>query len=210
MPSSNAKNRDVVAIYGTTGSGKSTCFRQRFMTRDRLVVFDVCEEYDLPTIAASPVDLIRAMKPGKGGFRISYRPTSMDLPLELHRLATALWERQKIDADPVPVTLAIEEANSCYGVNQLPRDQRGMDKLVLQGRHQRVSLVAVTQRPSLISANLRGNLSDIFCFPLTFPEDRRLVGNLIPPGSDVRLSDAPHHFMHWNQGAVENGKNDPP
>lgn len=170
---------EVVTIFGRRGTGKSTLAAGLLQDRRRVVVFDPQWEYGRFEPVETVAELAEAMVTDWTGFRASYRPDGEgDLIAQLHEVAAAIWKVQagfQAGTSTLEMTLAVDEANLSYPASQLPRDQRGMQRLTLQGRHRGVSLVAISQRPALVSADLRGNADRSFIFALSSVDDREAV-----------------------------------
>lgn len=181
---------EVVTIFGRRGSGKTTAARRLTAGCGRLVVFDPLGEYgrrhrDAPPIVAvrSLAELRRAIAFGYQAFRIAYVPAAGvagDLVGELHRLAVWLWQLQDLRAcRAYRLTLLVDELALSYPVQGLPRARWGMKRLVLQGRHQRIALVGVAQRPSLVSLDFRSQAHRSLWFALPSLRDQRTALELL-------------------------------
>jgi hypothetical protein len=180
----------ITTIYGGTGCGKSTYVKRALSGARRVVVFDPQGEYGPHCggeVARSPVDLLKAMEQDWVGYRIAYQPDGMaDMVEELDRVAKVLWDTQEI-ASGMAATLVIEEANIGYPNEKLPKGKRGVQRLVLQGRHVDVRLVAVSQRPANVNTDLRGNAGRVLIFRLAEYVDRQAIVKMFGPDYLVKI-----------------------
>jgi energy-coupling factor transporter ATP-binding protein EcfA2 len=208
----------VTLIYGRRGSGKSTYAKETF-TR-RVIVFDPQGEYPGDVVKASDdiAPLAKKAAANWSGFRLAWRlPVNDDLaegkdyPEELHRLAKQVWRLQSgFGRDHKDqVTLLIDEANLSVPVERMAKGSRAIMELALQGRHRGINLVAVTQRPALISADLRGQASEVVTFALAQPDDMMIMRKIMQSEEVDRLASLPdHHYLRWtSKGEVSQGKN---
>ena len=170
----------VECVYGATGSGKSTCAKALLKDRPKVVVFDPMGEYGgrKGWISARTIeDAERAMARqwARGPVRVAYVcPSGRED--EAAALADLCWRAQgRFPADPRPLTLVLEEANRAYPNKRLPPSAAALDVVTLQGRHRGISLLVISQRPALISTDLRGQATRLNVFQLPGPHDRRAV-----------------------------------
>lgn len=141
------------------------------------------------------------------GFHIAYVPRS-DYVGELHRLSVFLFAAMKGYGPSAPrkLTLMVEEANLSIPVTKLPADRQGIMSLTLQGRHRGIELIAVTQRPALVSKDFRGMCAETYVFPLGNEDDRRAFGRQYA-GAIAKLTD--HHYLHITDSGAARGENPP-
>ena len=209
----SGKNRKITCIFGRQGSGKSTITKAMLkdQSRKRVIVFDTQREYEGRgwKRVHSLADLIRAIKPiWKRGFKISYVPPAADLPKELSDLCNLIemlqapYEQGK---DKQELTLVIEETNQSFPVTALPAGVNGMKRAVLQGRHWGVELIAISQRPALVSMDLRSNANFTYAFALASPDDVRGVMSMIMGKSKV-LEDRLKGLQSYEFWRIENGQ----
>jgi DNA helicase HerA-like ATPase len=172
----------ITAIYGGTGSGKSYATKRALSRSARFIVFDPQHEYGPVCggeVVSSPPELIRAMNDNYRHFKIAYQPEGDRIMSdELDIVSKVCWDWSEY----LPgLTLVIEEANLGYPPEQLPADKRGVQRLILQGRHREVKLVAITQRPKLIHPNLRGEAQRMVVFRLQNYSDLQVLKEMVGP-----------------------------
>lgn len=208
----------VTLIYGRRGSGKSTYAKENFT--QRVIAFDPQGEYPGAVVMAGDdiTPLAKAAARDWASFRLAWRmglsddlADGKDYPEELHRLAKQVWRLQagfgRDHNDQV--TLLIDEANLSVPVERMVKGSRAIMELALQGRHRGINLVAVTQRPALISADLRGQASEVITFALAQPDDMAIMRKIMQSADVDRLASMPdHHYLRWtSKGEITQGKN---
>jgi len=173
----------ITTVYGATGSGKSHLVKGALARARRIIVFDPQHEYGSVCggeIVSNAGEMIEAMAGDMRGFKVAYQPKGeADMVEQLHTVACALWDWQ--DVVPGTATLVIEEANRGYPNEKVPAKLRGMQKLVLQGRHRNIQLVGISQRPALVNPDLRTNAGRVVLFRLADYSDRQTVGRMFGP-----------------------------
>ena len=167
----------VVCIYGGTGSGKSTLAKMIIKRLPKVVVMDPMNEYKGQgwRSAHSVSDLRRVMAAqwAKGPVRASLNcPGGSEATAG--EVAELLWQAQAtFPKDPRELTFVIDEANMFYP--NKPGLPAALNRVTLQGRHRGINLLVITQRPSRISTDLRGQATQVNAFQLPGPHDRRAV-----------------------------------
>lgn len=213
------KDAKCIALYGRRGSGKTTKARALMRGYSRVIVFDAVGEFAREagfTSALERRDLWAAVKTRwRKGWKIAYQPGgSGDFAGELHRLSDQLWRVMagyESGAYPHKVLLVVEEANLAFPSERLPADKRGFLRLVLQGRHRGIEIMAITQRPALIHPDFRGNVSETFCFALEDENDKRVIERKIGRDGGQVLRSLPNHsYLQIAGGDYKKGKNPPP
>lgn len=208
------KDAGRLAVYGRSGSGKTTRVKALLKGRRRVVVFDPMDEYGrLPGFkgARSLSAVLELLKKGwRSGFKIAYVPAG-DFPAKLHHLAKLLWQAQAPYAagdDTRKLTFIVEELSLGYPSARLPRGLDKMDQVILQGRHRGLEVIGVTQRPAEISATFRGNANEAYILALGDELDHARVLRSIGKEHEAKLRALqPHEFLHWKDNKIKKGKN---
>lgn len=202
------RDAPCISIYGRRGSGKSTRAKALIERARRVVTFDPMGEYvrDLGFTACQTVaDIRAAMKADPRGFRAALVPAG-DFPRRLHNLAAFLWEAQAGRASRL--TLVVEEANLGLPNTKLPAGLDGMMRLTLQGRHREIAILAISQRPALVSADFRGQVSEMYIFALPSALDLQVIGREIGREHEAAIRALqPHEYIHVAAGQVRKGRN---
>lgn len=206
------RNEPVVCIFGARGTGKTTWARRLARGAGRVLIFDPLGEWSRsPGIQGCPSieDLHRRLMPlwHRPRFSLALAVTG-DLPRELHRLARLAWLSQEPAGAP-PLTLIVDEAQLGYPAQSLPRDLWAMPRAVLQGRHRAIGVVAIAQRPALVSADLRGNAGLTVLFRLPGAVDRRTIARDLGDQLADRCRTLPDHdyLEVAASGAIRPGRN---
>lgn len=204
------KDAELFLVVGRRGSGKSTLTKGLLKGRPKVVVFDPRNEYGAAsgwTVAYTRTEVLKAMKRNWArGFHIAYVPEAGNEIEALHKLTLICWAAQspyEDGRDTRKLTLVIEEADLSYPATALPRDLSGMQRVVNQGRHVGIEVIAVTQRPALISRNFRGNVATSYVFPLADEDDQIAVLKKLGSAWKERLRTlANHHCLMCRDGQV--------
>ncbi len=205
-----------IAVFGRRGSGKSTRVKDMIASARRVIVIDTLGEYvrDCGYERADTVAQVRdLMVDGwKSGYRIAYCPVR-DFAAKGHVLADFLWQaRHRYEGRRTAdlVTVVVEEANLVIPNRQMRAGQDAMLRLALQGRHRGIGITMVSQRPALVSADIRSQAADVYYFGLTDPLDCRVVDRQCGAGWGDKARALPEHsYIKWSNGLISQGKNPP-
>lgn len=194
---------EVVCLFGRRGTGKTTLARRLVEPWRRLVVWDPLGEWSRFR-GVSPVEdlpglLGQLKRHWLRGFRLAIPG---DEPEHLDGLARLIWAAQAPFPRCPPMALVVDEANMGLPVQQLRRGLKGMSRLVLQGRHRGVAVLAISQRPALVSLNVRANAHRTIAFALPAPQDRRALAAQLGRAAD-QLGQLPDfHCLEETNGRV--------
>jgi|SRR5579883_235726 len=195
------KDARCVAVFGRRGSGKTTRTRALVEGCPAVICFDPLGQWsrEFGYCPVGNLSLLHSLlrEGWSSGFKIAFTPDAPDYPAALHELSTYLWhvqqpyERGRLRRK---LTLVVEEMNLSVPVHALPAAQRGFLQLVLQGRHRGIEIIGVSQRPALVSADFRANVSETYVFALGYPEDARIFrragdATALPNHAFIRISD---------------------
>lgn len=208
------KDARCLTLYGCRGSGKSTRAKQLISEHARIVAFDPMAEYaeERGFIKCSSLIEVRdaLRKNWNKNFKIAYVPNS-DMMSRLHHLSELIWHVQApygAGKDSRKILLIVEEANMGYPNQKMPPQFFGIQRLVLQGRHRGVGIMAITQRPALVSADLRGNVDEVYVFQQSQQLDINAIMGVIGREQESAIRALkPHEYLHWNRGQIVKGKN---
>lgn len=157
----------IEAYVGASGSGKGVSIGRRLkeLKPKRLLIWDPRDEYakQAPRFT-SLAALVRAWAAaGAGPIKARYVPGA-DMALD--------------KAFAVVCNLAFEAKNLCFLAEELSdvttagHAPAAWRRVITQGRHQALHVMAAAQRPALIDKTLLGNCTYIRCFTLRFLADR--------------------------------------
>lgn len=185
------KQRDVILVFGKTGSGK-TEWTKNFLTSCHRVLIADADQRGYPAVHLPTFDELTAYvgqhtRP-QSFFRASYTPYEWEFPLflDLGRIIS-------------PVHLVLEEADRLPD----PGECFEYQEVIIRGRHTGTSLVAVSLYPYLMPKMLRSQATRIIAFRQHEPADidwlRRVMGD-----DAHRLSNlGDHEFFDWTPGVSE-------
>lgn len=208
------KDAEVIAVFGRRGSGKSTRVKNLLRDQHRVVVFDNVREYGAEGfhVVESLIELREAMADGwSHGFRLAYVPGRAGRLEAFERVAELLLTAQRPYFDSLDsreIMFVVEEVNLVYP--NRPNASPAFTECILQGRHYGINLIGVTQRPTLLSPNFRGNARKWDVFPLEYHDDRAEVLKKIGPDWAVALRNLQNHnYFSIRDGEVSEGSNPP-
>lgn len=198
------KDAELTLVVGRRGSGKSTLTKGLLKDRPKVIVFDPQAEYaGRPWVRCDTrLELLRAMrKRWANGFHLAYVPVAGDEIEALHKLALICFSAQSPyndGVDPRKLTLVVEEANLSIPARLLPVSLNGMARVVNQGRHYGIEVIAVTQRPAMISKDFRGSVATSYVFPLADEDDQQAMLNKLGKACREPLRTLANHrcLMH--------------
>lgn len=172
------------AIYGASGTGKTTLLNELVKSDPRFIGFD-----PVRSMAGRAFEdrrsFLRAIMAAKGGpFRLVYRaPRGSDRETELRWLANFVLNFQTDfynGKSRKGLTFAVDELALCYPNKNQPSGDHPFTELCNTGRHYGVRLIGSTQRPAEIGPTFRANASATYVFRLESDVDvdrvRRIVG----------------------------------
>lgn len=154
---------DRVAVVGLSGSGKSWFARQLVRPAARLVIWDLCGEYG---DAAEPVTLAELLEAPELllGERVALavRPGTED--------------EEELAAETDTLVTLVRRAGQCLLMLEEVGDygkaaERTLSKVARNGRHQGVATIFVTQAAVEIPKAARRQLTRVFSFIQTDPDD---------------------------------------
>lgn len=157
------RDDDRVAVVGLSGSGKSYFARRLVSPASRLVIWDVCGEY---ADAAEPVTLAELLEAPElllgDRVALAVRPGTED--------------EEELAEETAALVSLVRRAGRCLLVLEEVGDygkaaERTLSKLARNGRHAGVACVFVTQAAVEIPKSARRQLTRVFSFIQTDPED---------------------------------------
>lgn len=197
--------RDVILIYGPTGSGKTTLAGEVLKNYSRVLICDASfGEFnatlfnDIDSLL-NMLDEIKAFPdkrlsvggvPSRTPFRYAYTPMRNERGLMFE---TALGLGACL--------FVLEEADRFDNTEDLPE----YDEAIIRGRHDGLSILAIGLHPSLLPKDLRRDATQVFSFGLTDPDDLDALAEIVgpkiydlPAPEDGR--NPPHPYLHWRRG----------
>lgn len=142
---------EVILAVGKRGTGKTWWARNFVKDKTRVLVADAgFEEFPFHE-SRSFTELCSILS--RGFFRVSYTPLEWEWP---HLLNAAMAAGR----DGGPVWLVLEEASRLPP----PRSCREYERLLIQGRHYNVNLLALSTRPAHLPPDYRSQATRVIAF----------------------------------------------
>lgn len=178
--SGNANTAKVIAIMGSTGSGKTSYLRQVLAKRKRrrTIVWSPKEDIDqysglfggaVVTTAGEALALLKAA--GKGPVHIVFKP----------RLVRSVDEAQfdavcKMAMLARNITFIVDELHTVTRPSWAPD---GWRKLVMMGRGYGAEVFGLSQRPASVDKDFFGNLSTMHARRMAYADDAKVVARAL-------------------------------
>ncbi len=204
--------RGHTCIYGTTGYGKSTLADYLVKGRAKIIRLDP-QAKPGTAIPTTPEGINKArdiaLAKFNTGFDILLTPAGDGGVVGLNRLVPLL---QRIQAgylherDPRPLVLLLDEASKIIPSERQKTDLRGAQEVHERGRHWGIELIAVTQRPARLDADIKANMEAVYTFRMGVDDDRAVVTKLIGRQHASLLANLPKfNFIKWTVDGVMRG-----
>lgn len=205
------KNAERIAVFGRSGSGKSTFVKNLIKNDQRLIIFDTQEEYNLKKCYSLP-EVLKAVKQKPLNFKLSYVPQGVDsYPKHLHALSKLIFAINapyKQGLSSSLLTFVVEELNQSYPVHNLKANLTGFRDVCSRGRHFGIRLIGVSQRYAEVNKNFTENCTTSVFFAqgvLDIDNANKALGG----GCMEKLQSLkPHYFLSIDQKhQIREGKN---
>ncbi|MEW8411361.1 MAG: hypothetical protein AB2696_21215 [Candidatus Thiodiazotropha sp.] len=155
------KQANIIVVCGGSGSGKSAWVKRQIAKDRRVLIWDVNDEYEGIKVS-SRRELIAAVKGNKTKtFRVRYVPPVVS-PEEF-----SFWCEVAFIAGNL--TAIAEETADVTSPGKAPP---GWGQVVRRGRHQRLTVYGITQRPAESDKTIIGNATLIHCCMMKREQDR--------------------------------------
>jgi AAA+ ATPase superfamily predicted ATPase len=213
------KDAGIIGIYGGRGMGKSTYAKKAIKKRDRVVIFDVMDEYHREMkrevkYADSLHTISKIMQQCNGdNFKIGYVPNAQ-IPADqaLHELSMFLMKVQQPYKDgksKKKLTLLVEELSKSAPNEKQMKGQRGFQEIIDRGRHYGIEIIGTSQRVKAISMDFRTNSAEeIFFSIFDQSEVSHIEAKLPPQWRDKIMTLPPHHYIKVAGRDIFEGKNE--
>jgi DNA helicase HerA-like ATPase len=179
--SGNANTAKVIAIMGSTGSGKSHFLRRLLAKRKRRrtliwspkeAIDNYAALYQGSLVVSSAVEVLEALKrAGKGEVHIVFKP----------RLIRRVDEAQfgavcKLAMAARDMTVIVEEMHTVTRPSWAPD---GWSELIMMGRGYGAEVFGLSQRPASVDKDFFGNLSMIHVGRMAYDDDAKVVARAL-------------------------------
>jgi hypothetical protein len=161
------QEREVILVYGKTGMGKSRWTKRYLATKNRVIISDPMLEHEGLAFddVAELIDHVEQYPT----FRVK-NEWSQDVPV-LAAIAMAVNDKRRFEDKKHPeLVFAVEESQRSMpsGATKL---HPAIENIIYRGRHHRVTLVTVSQRPSTVHIAARSQWTRLIVFHQTEGSD---------------------------------------
>ena len=184
------KAPDLRVVLGAGGSGKTHLVNHwldgAVGIGRRIVIFNPNAEtiYSArATVIDRRADLVAAVM-GKDDFQISWHGLDRD---DFDFVNEVAWCAERL-------TLVWEEVDNWIDAGRLPDHAF---RIVNQGRHRNIRVIACARRPARVSRDLTANASRIVAFRTVEPRDVSYLREFMGPGADQLRDLAPYTALDW-------------
>lgn len=195
----------VAAFFGSRGQGKSTQVHSLLHTENppRLLIFDPMDEYrgDAEKVA----DLVDMGKRSKAErFRLRYVPPRADQKKTVARFDAFCSLAYKLGN----LLIVCEELQLVTRPSYAPP---AWSECTLRGRHRRLSIVGVSQRPASVDKNFFSCCTSISTGRLNFKPDQVVMADVLGVAAAEVGALARYHFIARNMdtGQIVRGDTEP-
>lgn len=165
------KRAHIVAAMGSSGSGKTAYVKQAIAGESRLLVWDCMDEYgDIAQRAPDLSAMVQCIAK-REAFRIRYVPHGS--PKELARRFDTFCQVAYAAGD---LAMVVEELQTVTQPTWAPA--RWSD-CTLRGRHKRMRVYGISQRPASVDKNFLSNATSIRTGRLNFADDARCMAKML-------------------------------
>lgn len=196
----SANKASITAVFGASGSGKSTYAKQRLRKEKpkRLMIWDPQGEYgemgQIVTSLSVALDIIGAASK-RGAFAIVYQPKG----------STEAWKKQfnifcKIAYAAGSVFMVAEELADVTQPSWAPE---GWGIVTRKGRHTGMVVIGLSQRPASIDKHFFGNATAVRTGRLNFESDVKTIANVTGQSADKIRGLMP---LQWLEKDMQTGK----
>lgn len=154
------QEREIILVYGKTGMGKSRWTKRYLKTKRRVMVLDPMLEHEGE--AFDDMEELLNRVESYPTFRVKSEFVQ-DAPM-LGRIAMVVNDRRRFEGKKHPeLVLAIEESQRSLPSGNTPLPQ-SIEDIIYRGRHARVTLVTISQRPSTVHIAARSQWTRLVVF----------------------------------------------
>lgn len=191
MTAAIIKKNNISLIVGRKGCGKSTLANALAAGKKRLIILDPQSEYDVGLRVVNFDQFTEAIQKYRFAedVKIRYFPQDKkDSKFMFSLVCDVVY-------DFADVTFLIEELGYFMSATSFPAS---FARLVMGSRHQRISIIGVTQRATKIPRDLRSQADVIYSFQQVEPGDVKYISEFMEMKSVSRVKSlSNHNFIEW-------------
>jgi len=187
---------DVFLCLGQKGCGKSYLARKIQSAYPRVVIFDTLQEYDDEDMVFNFHDfsdrLLSYEREKTQNFRLVYQfdPESDAHSAEFNEAMRVLYYRGDVQ-------IVIEECQNFASVHSMPK---WLNRAILTGRHQNLSMVFTTQRPGELNKSLLSQCKHVFTGNLFEKNDIEYSRAYLGQDAYTLINLKPREFLYFSPG----------
>lgn len=168
------KQREIIVLFGRTGSGKSTLVKKIIKPLKRVIIIDALNEYTDGIIFYNIKDFAKYFLDNKNikSFKIICRFHNMDLNETNEEVFNKLFD---LIFHIGNLYLVIEEAEIYISANA---KKTVFNNLVKYGRHKNISIIAVARRVTELSNELKSQMNICYSSNQILTKDIEYLKNL--------------------------------
>lgn len=189
---------DCFAIFGTRGTGKSHLARMINDIYPRSVIIDPAKDWTKAGLDAEIVTtfdqfankLTQYKNNGLNKFRIifQFHPDEQNKEEQLNHVLRLCFHFKNIQ-------VVIDEVQLFSNPHYLPKY---LENCLFVGRHEGLSIMAITQRPARINKSILSQSAHVFCGQLHDKNDLKAVGNFLNEDSEKLVSLPKRNFYYFS------------
>lgn len=203
------KDSRRIGIFGASGSGKTTKALDLIKQCNRLVVFDVLDDFVGTFRRFTSLDKLKVflIENYAKGFRVCYVPPYGSECRALSELSEFIKNIQfgyKIGQHHAKITLFVDELDRSFPLGYTrAKPANWFGYLCNRGRHYGINIVGVSQRVSLVDMPFRANLSDLYVFRLADFNDVKAACAMLGSQYRGRVLALPNYsYIYKNESGV--------
>jgi hypothetical protein len=191
-------DRDIIGVFGISGTGKTTWIMDEIKKRPRVLILENgLEEYtDYYPSFYTKAEAAEYMF-NRGRFHIIFGDDDDEDPFESIDNGSELCKayttsiKKKVNV-ALPITYIIDEAQTYTSPHKI---SKGFRNLIMKSRHYSTQLIYSSQRPSQISRSLTSQSSRFIIFNLSERSDVDFFYGFIGRNADQIRNLRPYHYL---------------
>jgi hypothetical protein len=186
-----AKKNTITIVVGRKGCGKSTLAKTLVAPCRRIIILDPQSEYNIGVRVNNFhafTDMVLRYR-FADDFKLTYFPQDKkDIRYMFPMICDVVY-------DVMDVTFVVEELGYFMSATSFPAS---FARLVMGSRHQRVSIIGITQRATKIPRDLRSQADKIYTFQQVEPGDVKYISEFMEMKDVNRVKSlTDHRFIEW-------------
>jgi hypothetical protein len=174
-PAGTKNKADIIAVIGASGTGKSSYIKGELLKKyRRLLIWSPLEKTDNyaefcgGVVVTGKISELVAQVKGKTK-AIIYVPTGNDAAVkkQFDLFCRIVWELEGC-------TVLVEELSRVTMASWAPQAWKNLSTA---GRHQGLTIIGTSQRPSTIDKDFLGNCTEIRCYRMNYDNDAKVMAD---------------------------------